>query len=134
MSLYIDKIPDWVTTSAGVVAVGAALWRGGREERIGALVVAFQLSNQYIAALRWTSGPPTDIASLAILLWLLLSSGRYWIVWAAASAVLSVATYVLNAVLDIGLWAYLSAQIAWSYVLICALLVGSLQRRKSRPI
>lgn len=36
MSLYIDKIPDWVTTCVGVVAVGAAFWRSGRWVRVAA--------------------------------------------------------------------------------------------------
>lgn len=130
MGLYIDAIPEWVHASAAVVVVGAALWRGGREERLGALVVAFQFINGHVSALRWTIGAPTDLASLAVFLWLVLRRARYWTVWAAASAVLSLATHALHAVLDMGLWAYLSAEVAWSYVLVGAVLIGSLQRRR----
>jgi hypothetical protein len=131
VGFYIDKVPEWVHAAAGVAVVVTALWRGGREERVGALVIAFQFSNENVAALRWTIGLPTDVASLAVFLWLVLRGARYWTVWAAASVVLSLATHALHAVLDMGLWAYLSAQVAWSYVLMGALLVGSLQRRRS---
>ena len=40
MGLYIDAIPEWVHASAAVIVVGAALWRGGREERLGVLLPA----------------------------------------------------------------------------------------------
>jgi hypothetical protein len=61
-----------------------------------------------------------------------LRSQRCWTVWAAASAVLSLATDILDVVAGLGFWTYASAQRAWCFVL-AGLLIASLVTAPPRP-
>jgi hypothetical protein len=125
----LDPRVTYVITALALVVV---VRRGRLEEWAGGLVVALQAYNHEIAALRWTSGLPSDLLALAVFLWLVLRRARYWTIWAAGSVVLSLLTHVLRALVDMDRWAYVTAQMAWYSVLLTSLLVGCSQSRKSR--
>lgn len=115
----------------GVSVVAIALWRGGREERLGGLAVAFQALNEHVAWLRWSIGWPADVVALAVFLPMVLVSRRWWTVWALASVALSLVTDVIDALVRLSRWSYLSAELTWYYVLLAALTWGVLSRVRS---
>jgi hypothetical protein len=130
LDFKLPVLDPWVTYAITALVLVVVVWRGQREERVGALVVALQAYNHEIDALRWTSGLPSDLIALAVFLWLALRGARYWTLWATGSVVLSLLTHVLRALVDLDRWTYATAQMAWFYVLLGSLLVGSLRRRR----
>lgn len=127
-ALHIPVPPIWFNLCLAVAAVSVAAWRGGREERIAAAVIAFWVANDFIPALAWSRGWPTNVASLAIFLVLVLRSRRHWTTWAAASVLLSLVTDGLAIWPGLSRWAYLSTQNGLFYALVATVLWASLTR------
>jgi hypothetical protein len=91
-------------------------------------------------ALRDTSWPKVqsaefaaDIANLGLLIWIALRSPKYWPMAAAGFQLLAVMTHVAKLV-DRGVaqWAYLTAGIIWTYLLMIALVVGTVNASRAR--
>jgi hypothetical protein len=121
---HIPAIPNWVVVFIALPPALVALWRGGAAERAVALILLFDIANNRIDALAWTRGAVLDAVALPVCLACVLLSRRYWTVWAAASALLSVATDILDVVAGLSFWTYASAQRAWYLVLVGSLTVG----------
>ena len=118
-----------------------ALWKGDRPEKLGGgvLAAAWIISD---LAQDWprADGPEygimaVDVAYFAFSLWLGLSSGRLWALFVAAFQLLIVLTHVATIIdLRIGQFGFFSAYFIWSYLIIVALAVGTVQamRRRAR--
>jgi hypothetical protein len=125
---HIPAIPNWVLPAIALPVVLAAFWRGGAAERAVALILLLDMANDRIEALAWTKGAVLDLMALPVCLACVLLSRRYWTVWAAASALLSVATDLLYVFPGLSFWTYASAQRAWFFVLVGSLVAGLVTR------
>lgn len=137
--LQVLVIPFQLNEAYGFVAATTASFRGGWPERTVGSVVMFQTLSaamvviphlpDHIRLFEYVDGLPTDLASLAICVAVVLRSNRYWTFVAAASPLLSLVTRALRHLVGLSLWQYQSAQIVWFLVLATALFVGALTWR-----
>lgn len=131
-------LPSWVGTTIGWTVVLAALWKGGRSERVAIAGFVFAwlatplLRSPEIEAPPW-SNLAVDTIFLAILVWLALRSRRWWPLVAAALELLSVFTHIAR-LIDPGVrtWAYFTADIIWTYLLLGTIAVGTLNHWRAR--
>ena len=109
-----------------------ALWRGGRTERAVAVAnivawiatIVVQTRHDWLAP-QW-GVLAVDVLFLLLLLWFVVRSSRLWILPAAAFQLLAVVTHA--AILADGgvrAWAYVTALILWSYLVLITLAVGT---------
>lgn len=125
--VQIDRIPLWFTWTWTLAAIAAGRWRGGFAGRVVAAILAIQLARGTFWDIPFAQTVAADLLTLAVCLALVLRGCRWWTVWAAASALLSVCTDVLRiAIPGLTPWAFYSAQVAWFHVLGAALLGGAL--------
>ena len=134
----LPAIPPWVGALVALLACGGALWKGAFEERCAA--VGLLCSMGLTLALRDTSWPKVqsaefaaDIANLGLLIWIALRSPKYWPMAAAGFQLLAVMTHVAKLVdRAVAQWAYLTAGIIWTYLLMIALVVGTANASRAR--
>lgn len=120
----------WVVLMTAVSAF--ALWRGGTPERVVAIanLLAWAASNlvedrQQLFVPQWGI-LAVDLSFLGVLLWFALRSNRAWPMWAAAFQLLGVVTHgAMTADRSVGGWAYITASIIWSYLVLVSLGVGT---------
>ncbi len=129
MSAY--QLPIWVWPTALMTVCALAFLRGRDEERLAAaaylanwaltLVVfkARSVETQWAVLL-------LDFALLALYLHLALRTLRYWPLFAAGFQLLAVVTHIARA-LDTAVsgWAYLTAGLVWSYLVILSIGYGA---------
>jgi len=74
-----------------------------------------------------------DIAFLLVVGWIALQSRFYWPIWATGFQLLGVVTHVAR-MLDrtVGAWAYVTAGIIWTQLVLIALGVGVFNRWRER--
>jgi len=123
-------IPHWVWEAVVIAVFGAAIWKGGRDERIAAtgLMVGWLISKAVYShhGLQTEWGVlAADTVLLGLLVWLALTSSRYWPMFAAAFQFLAVIIHLARiADRSLGGWAYISAEILFGYMLAAAIGVG----------
>ena len=141
MDFYIPRIPSLATEALGFAAVAAGVWRGGRDGRIFAGLILYQLARVYIGraspAVYAFFHTPTfhlleSLVMLAFSLAAVLRARAYWTLWAAAALVLGLVTDLLLIAIGPGDWAYYSAQIAWFLVLCASVLAGALRPARAQ--
>lgn len=67
-----------------------------------------------------------DLAVLALYVWLAMRSSRHWPLFAAGFQLLAIVTHIGRAVdTAISGWAYLTAGLIWSYLVVAAIGYGS---------
>ena len=120
---------------------GFAFWRGGRPERLVAAVnIAAWLASPLVEDHRNWLDPQwgilgVDILFLAVLLWLALRTDRRWLLFAAAFQLLGVVTHgAMMADRTVGGWAYITAGVIWSYLVLTSLAVGTWFQWRRRQI
>lgn len=125
------QLPIWIWPTALLFVCGLAVVRGGDDERLAAggylanwalsLVVFKDLSldtqwGVFVA----------DVALLVLYIWLAMRSGRYWPLFATGFHLLAVVTHFAHALYDVvGGWAYITAQLIWSYMVIATIGYGA---------
>lgn len=130
------QLPPWVWPSAVIATCALAVWRGRDQERLaaGVYLAAWALTLVVFRSnsedLQW----PVliiDTCLLGILIVLALRSQRFWPLFAAAFQLLGVITHVARA-LDAAVsgWAYQTAGLIWSYMVISAIAYGSITAPK----
>lgn len=124
MQLYIQEIPDPFTYSFYGLSVVLAAWRGRVEERVLAGFIAWQGIND-LPGFEWSHAWPTDLATFAACIGLVLYGRRYWTIWAAAAGLLALVTDILRITPGLGSWSYHSAKLVWSYVMTAAVIYGA---------
>lgn len=127
----------WAATVLVVCAI--AVWRGRRDEQLGAgvMLAAWALTMVvYRAGFRQMEWGIllVDAAALAGFVWIALLSVRYWPMFAAGFHLLAVATHLARlADPAVGGWAYLTAEIAWGYLLAFAIGFGAWSAPSAYP-
>lgn len=127
-----DTLPAQIGSVITALALLFAVWKGGLPERAGAIVyIAAWLGS--LALSNDTAGPGVRYGVFAMdalatfgyvaIAW---RSRRTWAIWAAGFAGLAMASHIAYA-LDrrIHMYAYLTADIAASYLVLVALLIGT---------
>jgi hypothetical protein len=132
------EIPKWIWDVVVILVCAAAVWRGGRDERIAgiALAVGVVLSKVVYSH----QGLQTewglffvDVGMLAVLTWIALTTTRYWPIFAAAFQFLAVIIHLARlADRSLGGWAYISAEILFGYLLAGALAIGTFNAWRDR--
>lgn len=132
-------LPLWLGPLILLLVSGAAFWKGGSEERLTAACLLMNVTATVV--LRDPSWPHlqraafgADLVQLAVLLWIALRSAKYWPLAAAGFHLLTVLTHIAK-MIDPGLhqWAYITAIVIWTYLLIAALGVGTWNTWRRRP-
>lgn len=138
--MIFHSLYQWASFLALVVSVAAGLWFGRWPERTGAvamlaawLATALSLNGTQLWGPQW-SVMAVDVLLLAVLLFIALRSDRWWPMWASGFHGLSVVLH-LTVIADPKIWAraYFVAGNAFSYLVMAALLVGALGRRRPTP-
>jgi hypothetical protein len=118
---------------------GYALWRGGRPERFVAIIMLLgsflSIPAAHMVATIWQSPEfgilAVDLVVLALLIFLLLLSDRFWPIWITAIQFVSVAIHFAVMVeLTIVPRAYAMAQGFWAYPMLIVLMIGTLSHRR----
>src|SRR5688572_21416870 len=123
MDFHIPRQDPNVMYTLALAAAFVGAWRGGWEGKtVGGVLVV-----QVVLAILFDLWSPVvtlllDAPALAVGLYVVLRSRRYWTVWAAACMVLAVITDILAILLDLKPWAWISAQIVFTYIVVAALL------------
>ena len=139
------QIVGWIALA---LACAAAAWRGGRPERLGALLLAAAWVVTPLVELRSSWRQPqigilgVDIVTLAALAWLAMRYDRTWPICAAGFQAIAVLTHLAFLVNPQALWrAYLVGNFAIGFLLLGAVVGGvvmegrapSLRRRPLWP-
>ncbi|WP_293906583.1 hypothetical protein [Phenylobacterium sp.] len=138
MSAY--QLPIWVWPTALMGVCLLAVLRGQDDERLaaGGFLAAWALSRVAFKPrsedIQW-GVLAIDLGLLGLYVWLALRSRRYWPMFAAGFQLLAIITH-LGRALDTGIsgWAYLTAEIVWSYLVLLAIGYGSWTARSPRDV
>lgn len=124
------ELPPWLGAVVLLIVCGGAFLKGGVEERLTA--AGLLISVGVTVVLRDRSWPHLQIAGftmdalvLALLLVIALTTPKYWPLAAAGFQLLAVLTHV-GKMIDpqVDQWAYITAIVIWTYLVIIALGVG----------
>ena len=120
----------WDGAMLGVWAY--SLWRGGRPERV--ISTSMVLGSVATAVVEnrqdWVDPQlgimAVDLAFLLIAGWYAFRSDRHWPMWAAAFQLIAIVTHLAMGVdHKVSAWAYLTAGVIWSYLILAAMAVGT---------
>jgi hypothetical protein len=124
-------IPPLLALALTILLCGLALWQGEREERFVALAIILNVGvTQLFRDRSWPNIQlaelVADVLTLALFSAIALRTSKYWPLCAAAFQLLSVMTHVAK-LIDPLLqgWAYLTAIIIWTYLILITLAVGT---------
>ncbi len=119
MSSY--QLPSFIWPTVVMAVCAIAAWRGRSLERLaaGGLLAAWALTMVTYQQGRTTEWGIliVDVAFLALLVWIVLKSGRYWPILGAGFHLLAILTHVAR-MLDptFGGWTYMTAGLIWAYL------------------
>jgi hypothetical protein len=133
-------LPAWVGIVIGWLVSGAALWKGGWSERaVAAGFIWTWIGTALTRDRTWANlqvGPLfMDVSLLVVVIVVAMRSSRYWPLFAAGFQLLAVITHAAH-LLDpnVGAWAYVTAGVIWTYLLLLALAFGTWSRwREPQP-
>lgn len=125
------QLPIWVWPTALMAVCALAVWRGRDEERLAAAGMLANWSLSRILFQAHSQGLQAgvfavDVILLGLYVWLALRSRRYWPLFAAGFQLLAIITH-MGRMIDPRMsgWAYLTAEIIWSYLVLWAIAWGS---------
>jgi hypothetical protein len=133
-------LPPWIGITLFVAVCAAAMWKGRWEERLtGAAfltgwVLTLLLRDRSWAGTQWGAFA-VDAAFLLLVVGVALRSRRYWPMVAAGFQLLAVVTHAAR-ILDrhLGMWAYITAGVIWTWLVMAALAVGAYNRWRERQM
>lgn len=132
-------LPPWLGLAVLFAVSAAAFLKGGSEERLTAACLLMNVTATVVLRdpswphLQWAAFG-ADLVQLAALVWIALRSPKYWPLAAAGFHLLTVLTHIAK-MIDPNLhqWAYITAIVIWTYLLIAALAVGTWNTWRRRP-
>ena len=129
MSTY--QLPVWVWPTALMTVCALAAWRGRDEERLAA---GAYLANWALTLVLFKARSEdtqwgvliVDLALMFVYVWLALRSRRYWPLFAAGFQLLAIVTHLAQTLDEaVSGWAYLTAELVWSYLVLIAIGYGA---------
>ena len=138
-----ETLQSQITAAVALGVCAMAVWKGDRPARLaGAAAAVTWLASAGAQDWPRADGPEygifaVDVAYLAFSLWLGGSSGRLWALFIAAFQLLIVLTHVAVIIdLRIGQFGFFSAYFVWSYLIIVAIAIGTIQAigRRNREV
>ncbi|MDE2488318.1 MAG: hypothetical protein KGO51_13065 [Alphaproteobacteria bacterium] len=136
--MHTPVLPPWIGAGFFLIVCGAALWKGGRDERVVAVGLLLSWAVSYLSLIQRRPGTQWgEFAADALLLALLgvvaLRSRRYWPLAAAAFQLLAVVTHAATLVdRHLGAWAYITANVIWTQLITMALAIGTYNDWRAR--
>ncbi len=134
------ELPEYLWPTTVMLVCAVAAWRGGPDERLaaGGLLAGWALTmtvyREQFTQTEWGI-LLVDLALLALLVGIALRSSSFWPLFAAGFHLLALMTHFANAVdVEVGAWAYYTAEIIWGYLLAFAIAVGAWSYRHGRPV
>lgn len=135
--MVLHFIYQWASLIVLVITAAIALWRGGGPERMAAvaMVVAwfatvFVQNNLQRFGVQ-TSVMLVDAGLMAVLLYVALTSDRWWPMWATGFQAMNVVLHLtVMADAKVWGWAYFVAGSIFSYLVMLALFLGSVGARR----
>ena len=129
--MHTFAAPPWVWVLAVTFVCGAAVWKGGSDERIAgasvfvAWVATVAAASVQIGKSGWGVGI-VDTVLIGILVAIALRSKRLWTIFAAGFHLLAVVVHAARLVDSrAGAWAYATAGVIFGYLLLGALAMGT---------
>jgi hypothetical protein len=125
------QLPPWIWPSALMAVCAIAVWRGRDEERLAA---AGLLANWALSLMVFKSRSEDtqwavfllDAGFWSILLWIAFRTRRFWPLFAAGFQLLVIVTHLGHAIDPaVSGWAYLTAQLVFSYLILGAIGYGA---------
>jgi hypothetical protein len=116
----------------------AALWVGGRDERIVSAAQLLNIAAYRLLAMSSWSKPEllvlaADIGFLLVLATLAMRTSRWWLLWATAFQLLIVVIHLaMIADPSVRARSYATGTIIWAYLLLSALAVGTWRTWRTR--
>jgi hypothetical protein len=130
-------LAPWIPLAFFLGVCGAALWKGGRDERIvSAAFLADVIAS--LALLQYRTGTQWGVFAVDGLFFILLvavalKSRRYWPIAAAGFQLLAILTHAASTFdPHLGGWAYITAGIIWTDLVTLSLAVGTYNRWRER--
>lgn len=131
-------LPPWFGVAVSILICGGALWKGDWEERTAGatLLLNFAISI-FLRDVSWPrvqlAGFTADIFTLLILGAVALRTKKFWPLFATGFQLLSVLTHV-GKMIDPNVhgWAYLTAIIIWTYLILISLAIGAWNAWRAR--
>ena len=128
--------PQAIWALSMLTVAGLAVWRGRWEERtvafglvVGSLTMAaFQATHDFNDAR--LGGLILEIIYLAVLIWVVLRSAKWWPLWTAAFQLVGVTVYLAR-MADPKIGA--AVLTIWSYLILIVVVIGTWQHRRDRP-
>ena len=122
---------------------GYALWRGGKEERIAAMVcitaslmmpfVLGPFASRYVGI--ETGAVLVDCGVLAAFVAVALQSYRFWPLWVAGLQLTTIMSHAVKSVqFDLLPWAYGAATHFWSYPILLIVAIATWRGRHEAPL
>lgn len=125
-------LPPWFGLTLTAVVCGGALWKGGADERnvagamLFSIICTIALRDRSWAGIQW-GALLADSLLLAFMIVIALRSDRWWPLPAAAFQLLAVITHVARMIDPVFKpWAYATAGIIWTHMLLWTLGIGAL--------
>ncbi|THD74357.1 MAG: hypothetical protein E7812_18705 [Phenylobacterium sp.] len=136
--MHSPILSPWIGIGFFLATCAAALWKGGRDERI--VAVAFLLNTAISYALldhRWSGTQWGEFVADAIFFLVLavvaLRSRSYWPIAAAGFQLLAILTHAASTVdRHLGAWAYITAGIIWTQLVTFSLAIGTYNHWRAR--
>ena len=132
------ELPPWFGVAVSILICGGALWKGDWEERIAGatLLLNFTISI-FLRDISWPrvqlAGFTADIFTLLILGAVALRTKKFWPLFATGFQLLSVLTHVGKMIdPNVDGWAYLTAIIIWTYLILISLGIGAWNAWRAR--
>lgn len=129
--LLTIALPPWLGLVVLLFVCGGAFWKGGSEERYVAAGILLSLAVTVLTRdNHWEHVESAvfvaDTSLFIALVVISLKTAKYWPLAAAGFQLLAIMTHVAK-VMDAGLqqWAYITAGVIWTYLLLVALGVGT---------
>lgn len=124
-------LPPWLGLVVLFAVSAAAFLKGGSEERLIAACLLMNVTATVVLRdpswphLQWAAFG-VDLAQLGVLVGIALRSAKYWPLAAAGFHLLTVLTHIAKMIdPQLHQWAYITAIVIWTYLLIAALAVGT---------
>lgn len=121
----------WLGLALMALICGAAFWQGGRWERLAAagfvlgVLTSVAVKDRHWIGVQWAM-LAVDVGYLGLLVVIAFASDRFWPIAASGFQLLGVVTHAARLIdPHVGAWAYITAGVIWTWLIMGALALGT---------